>query len=221
MNARGDSASRVPATHPSAPEDGASGYVAAEKLSARARLLVKNLLSGMSVAAAARAAGYAASTAGGSIYRCLRGQKLRQALAKAMDEAGITNQAIFGAIRDGLEGRETRFFPFTRRTMTGHGKDRVTVLDQEIETREVINHETRLRAAELAGRFRGYLRPEAAPAPEEAAAQRPSVVIHIGCCDGGPAHASHAKIVTPSVKPIGAGGANSRELPSATDRGTA
>ena len=96
---------------------------------------------------AARAAGYAPTgkdeTARTEAHRDLAKPHVREALAAALDKAGCTIEATAKVVADAHKATEIRTYH------DGEGGI--------IESREYVDHRTRLRAGELAAKFRGAL----------------------------------------------------------------
>lgn len=77
-------------------------------LTVRERKLIKGLCKGLSVAEAARQAGYANSTIEGRIYSkdMLGSVRIQRALKDMMDEMGISDEKLLNVIREGLEAHK-------------------------------------------------------------------------------------------------------------------
>jgi hypothetical protein len=136
------------------------------------------------VAAAARAAGYARSTAKSDVYRYLReSSPFRLALAKALDKAEIRDAELFKVLKDGLAATERRSIQRTERIDVGTTKDgRPQAVAVNTYTAEaLVAWEARLHYAEAALRLKGYLGHETPEEAEPERQRRVNVVLNLGC----------------------------------------
>lgn len=120
---------------------------------AKRRKLIQAIVEGKSKLEAALAAGYTSpsgseNTLRNSVYRELRQPGVREALARALDEAGCTIDASAEVIADAHRAKSVRSWC----SPTG-----------EVTEREYVDHVTRLKAADLAGKFRGVNSNEESP----------------------------------------------------------
>lgn len=73
------------------------------KLTVKERLLVKGIVSGLSVAEAGRQAGYSENTIRGTLYHKLEKTSIKVAIQELMDVYGITDEKLCLALKEGLE----------------------------------------------------------------------------------------------------------------------
>lgn len=128
-------------------------------LTVRKRKLVKGIVAGIQPTQAARAAGYAESTATHGITKLMAGAPFRAALGQSLRRAGITDKRLWAGLDKGLDAMETRYFA-----------DKGVVTD----TRDVIAWGPRHQHLETALRLKGYLGRESA---DDAGDTRPAVSI--------------------------------------------
>jgi predicted 3-demethylubiquinone-9 3-methyltransferase (glyoxalase superfamily) len=89
------------------------------------------------------------ASASAQVSRLLKNVKESEGFTALMDKLGVTNEAIIRPIKEALKAKETKFAIF-------EGK----FTDKKI----VIDHSTRMRASELAGKWKGL---DKSAAPEE------------------------------------------------------
>lgn len=125
----------------------------------REELVAATLAKGKSKAEALRAGGFHPES------RTIRAKlgpdgAIGARVIEIMDQEGATLHAAARATADGLEGKETKFFPTLGRRNKKTGK-------VHIPEREIVAHEPRLKAADMVYRLHG-----AYPRPEDADDQR-------------------------------------------------
>src|SRR3990167_10301909 len=118
-----------------------------DKLTVRQRRLAKLLAEGKTVADAAVAAGYpgARETARVRASQDLRNGYVVAAIDKALDAAGCSINKTARVVAEAHDAKETRFFQRE---------------GEVVDSRDVIDHGTRLKGAELASRLRKLIGPK-------------------------------------------------------------
>lgn len=136
-----------------------------KRLTVRERMLVKGLASGLTVAEAARRAGYPDKVPS-RVYQTIKLTHIESALTEAIDRAGLTDDKLAAVLSDALTAK---------RVIVG-GSVKAPVI------REVDDHDVRLRAYDRVAAAKGLV-PKVCDLPE---APAPAVNIIIRERAGGP-----------------------------------
>ena len=91
---------------------------------------------------AAKLAGYSELAPGQAGHQVVKNSDVRSEIERIMDEAGVTGKMLTQVLRGGLKARITRVFCPTGGKL--------------VYSRSLADHQTRLRAAEVAFKLRGY-----------------------------------------------------------------
>jgi hypothetical protein len=94
---------------------------------------------------AAKLAGYSELAPGQAGHQVLKNSDVQREIERIMDEAGVTGKMLTQVLRGGLKARITRVFCPTGGTL--------------MYSRSLVDHQTRLRAAEIGFKLRGDFPP--------------------------------------------------------------